>query len=114
MKICIPTNDKISVSDVFGRCKFLAIINQETNTVEYIDNSNNMLSHGAGLQTASLVLKNNADVLITYDLGPKANDVFKESSLTIYKITQIDTIDNLLKLLKEEKLNKIFPIITKS
>ncbi|HPO48771.1 MAG TPA: NifB/NifX family molybdenum-iron cluster-binding protein [Spirochaetota bacterium] len=97
MVIAIPSDNKEHVAETFGRCKCFVLYNTETKEINIVDNSANMnLGSGAGIQTATNLIKNNIDVIITYDLGPKANKVLSETKIKVIHIDKIEKIDNLV------------------
>lgn len=79
MIIAVPTNDKKTVSDVFGRAGFFALYDTEKKEITYLDNSANAaLPGGAGINAGSMLLENNISKIVTIDFGPKAKDVMKD------------------------------------
>ncbi|HOV13325.1 MAG TPA: NifB/NifX family molybdenum-iron cluster-binding protein [Spirochaetota bacterium] len=105
MIIAIPSDNKEHVSETFGRCKCFVLYNTETKEINIVDNFANMsLGSGAGMQTATNLIKNKIDVIITYDLGPKANRVLAETDIKVIQIDKIDKINNLVdEYLKNQK-----------
>ena len=76
MKIALTISEKNENSKVdsrFGRCPYFLIINDQTGERKIIDNTQNLNAmQGAGIQAAQNLLKENPDVLITGNIGPKA------------------------------------------
>jgi len=94
MKVAIPSDDKIIIADHFGRAKFIMIYDTETQNIEILDNQENALSaQGAGIQTANLILEAKAEILITNDLGPKAQKVIKGSDLKVIMVNSKDELN---------------------
>lgn len=106
MRILIPTQDKKTVSEVFGRCRFFAQLDDTANSMEFHDNPGHAFAHGAGLQAASFVVNQRADVLLTYDLGPKAQEVFKGQPLSIFHVSKEVSLKEALELFRSGKLSK--------
>jgi len=96
MKTAIPTNDKINISNIFGRAEYFFVFD-ESGTVEIIDNRENAaLPGGAGINTAQTLLKNGVNRIITIDFGPKAKDAIKDKNVEIIIINEEKTIDDLI------------------
>ena len=76
MKIALTISEKSENSKVdprFGRSPYFLIIDEETGEKKIIDNTQNLNAmQGAGIQAAQNLLKENPDVLITGNIGPKA------------------------------------------
>lgn len=57
----------------FGRCKGFVSYNTETDTTDYVSNSQNLnAAQGAGIQSAAHVVNMGADVVFCGHCGPKA------------------------------------------
>jgi len=97
MKTAIPTNDKISISNVFGRAEYFAIFD-ESGIVEILDNRENAkLPGGAGINTAQALIKNEVNRIITIDFGPKAKDTIKDRNIEVIMVKEEKTINDLIK-----------------
>jgi len=97
MRVAIPSDDKTIIADHFGRAKFIMLYDTVTNQVEILDNQENALSaQGAGIQTANLILEAKAEVLITNDLGPKAQKVIKASELRVIMVDSKDELNTVM------------------
>jgi len=87
MKIALTIsekNEKSKVDPRFGRCPYFLIIDEETGEKKIIDNTKNLNAmQGAGIQSAQNLLKENPDVLITGNIGPKAFSLLS-SKVKIY------------------------------
>lgn len=87
MKICITSvgNNLDSQIDLrFGRCQYFIIFDDEHDTFEAIANPNVEVGSGAGIQSAQLVLTKKPSLLITGEVGPKAEKVLKTTKLQIF------------------------------
>lgn len=74
MVICVSSEGPDLDSPVdprFGRCRFL-IFSKDDSTWEAVENPNGMLSGGAGIKTAQLIIDRDADILLTGNCGPNA------------------------------------------
>ena len=76
MKIAITSQGKNLDSQVdprFGRAAYILIVDSDDDTVEVLDNSENVNAFkGAGIQAAAMVGDIGADVLLTGFCGPNA------------------------------------------
>ena len=76
MKIAITSQGKNLDSQVdprFGRAAYILIVDPDDETVEVLDNSENVNAFkGAGIQAAAMVGDSGADVLLTGYCGPNA------------------------------------------
>lgn len=83
-KICITSlgpDLEAEVDPKFGRAQFFIFFDQESKTFETIKNPNLDLAHGAGIQTAQLVVNHNACVVLSGDFGPKAAKVLETAGV---------------------------------
>lgn len=100
MKSAIPTNDKINISNIFGRAEYFAIFD-ENGMIEIIDNRENAaLPGGAGINTTLNLLKHNINRIITIDFGPKAKDTLKGKDVEVIILKEEKTINELINLYK--------------
>lgn len=109
MKICMTSTgkEKSSLTDLrFGRCKYFAIYNDETEAVEYIDNSSVSANQGAGITAAQKIIDMGVDVVITGKIGPNAMKIISASNINIYAFQQ-GTVEEAIKSFKENNLSKI-------
>ncbi len=85
MKIAIPTNDRKTVYDQFGRAQYFAIYDTDAKTYTYIDNSkNHNAAQGAGIQAATDIVHHGTNALITSHLGPKAFELIRAAGIKVY------------------------------
>lgn len=100
MKIFITaqSNDINSKMDSrFGRCRFFHIYDTETKKTQILENPGFDARGGAGIQTANFILDNNADVLITGQLGPNASEIIKNSNVRVF----ISEEKNILEIIED-------------
>jgi len=86
MKICITSSGNNLDSPVdsrFGRCGYFIIWDDANGSFEAIANPNIDAGSGAGIQSAQLVVNQGAAVVISSDVGPKAEAVFKTANVKI-------------------------------
>ncbi|MBN1948801.1 MAG: dinitrogenase iron-molybdenum cofactor biosynthesis protein [Candidatus Cloacimonetes bacterium] len=70
----------------FGRCAYLVFYDEDTDTIDWIDNGSSAgIDHGAGPQTAQKLLTRKPDILITGNgPGGNASRVLSYSQITVY------------------------------
>ena len=86
MKICITaSNDSVDsqINSRFGRCDYFIIWDSVSNTTEAIANPNVNAGSGAGIQSAQMVADQRASIVITGEVGPKAEKVLKAAKINI-------------------------------
>ena len=89
MKIGIPSQDKTHVSENFGRANYFAIYDTEKKGFEFIDNNTNVqAAQGAGIQSASSLVKLGVEVIVSPHIGPKAFDVLRTSGVKAFLLTE--------------------------
>jgi len=114
MKICIPSKEenKGSLLDShFGRCQFFAIVDINNDNIDFIKNSGIQANRGAGITAAQVVASKNIDVVLAYNLGPKAYNALKQAGIKCYRTTE-ETIKDAITALKKgnvEKMNSSVP-----
>lgn len=70
---CMGNNLEAKIDPRFGRANEFLIINSDTMEFDHIDNSKvNEMGSGAGIQTAEMIAKSGANVVLTGSVGPKA------------------------------------------
>jgi predicted Fe-Mo cluster-binding NifX family protein len=86
MKIAVtssgPSLDAM-VEARFGRCAYFLVIDPGTMSFEAIENPNISLGGGAGTQSAQLIVKNGASVVLTGNCGPNAFRTFSAAGIKI-------------------------------
>ena len=111
MKIAIPSKEKSINSEVesrFGRAKGFVIADENKNIIKWIDNEENANSaSGAGIQAAQNIINEDADALISMNLGVKSLELLKKYNIELYNLDSETTVENAIDLLKENKLKKI-------
>ena len=88
MKIAISSKGNTLSADVdprFGRCKYFLIVDNESQQVKAIDNTDNVnRAGGAGIQAAELISRSGAEVLLTGHCGPNAFMTLKAAGLKVF------------------------------
>ena len=69
----------------FGRAAKFIVCDTDTDTVEVIDNIQNLnAAQGAGIQAAQTVSQSGAQALVAHHCGPKAFRVLSAAKITVY------------------------------
>ena len=88
MKIVITSQGKTLEDQLdprFGRCKYLLIYDTKTGIYEVKDNTQNQdLNFGAGIKVGRLLIKKDADCVVTGKIGPKAFALLRSAGIKIY------------------------------
>ncbi|MGE3063031.1 MAG: NifB/NifX family molybdenum-iron cluster-binding protein [bacterium] len=111
MKIAIPAEENSLnglADDRFGRAKGFVIYDTETKALNWVDNGENAkASQGAGLKAAQHVIEAKVEVLISYDVGPKAFELLKENGIMAYRLDSKMKVKDAITMYLENKLKKI-------
>lgn len=86
MKICITSsgdNLEAQIDQRFGRCSYFIIYDSTNGTFEAITNPSVDVGSGAGIQSAQLVVDKQVLMVITGEIGPKAEKVLKNANIQI-------------------------------
>jgi predicted Fe-Mo cluster-binding NifX family protein len=111
MKIAVSSNGESienEVSDVFGRSPYFIIAEIKEGKIEKteaVKNESTDQNTGAGVSTAQLMAENNANAVITGNVGPKALDILNRFNIEIYSGEGI--VKNILQAFIDKKLKKI-------
>jgi len=109
MKIAISSSGEnldAQVDPRFGRCRCFVIIDPATNAFEVLENEAAMLSGGAGIQAAQMVVNAGVDAVITGSLGPNAGDVLAAAGLKVY-LGAAGTIREVLQQYQDGRLQEV-------
>lgn len=79
----------------FGRAAYFLFIKPDKSLIEVIENPNKDAAHGAGIQSAQLIVKKKADIIITGQIGPKAQQVLESTGIRVI-FRDEGTIDEVL------------------
>jgi len=71
------------VSEKFGRCQYFVIVDSETMKFEAISNLGEQMQSGAGPKAAELIISKGAEVLLTGQVGNKAEEVLNKAEIKI-------------------------------
>lgn len=88
MKIAFTTSGddlNASLDSRFGRAPKFLIYDLDKESFEVIDNQQNLnATQGAGIQSAEMVVRSGAKILITGHCGPKAFRVLLAAGISVY------------------------------
>jgi predicted Fe-Mo cluster-binding NifX family protein len=107
MKVAVTSKGKdldAPVDPRFGRAAFILIVDTEDDSIEVVDNSDNVNAFkGAGIQAAVTIGDKGADVLLTGFCGPNA---FKTLTAAGVKVANdvSGSVRDALTLFKEDKV----------
>jgi predicted Fe-Mo cluster-binding NifX family protein len=88
MKIAISSTGPDPDAQVdlrFGRCRYFALVDDEAENFEFLENGAAALGGGAGLQAAQMVADAGVKVAITGNIGPNAINVLKAAGIKAYR-----------------------------
>ncbi|MBF0363445.1 MAG: NifB/NifX family molybdenum-iron cluster-binding protein [Oligoflexia bacterium] len=94
----------------FGRAKYFIIIEDEQDESKFtsIDNVQNLnATEGAGIQTATLVIDQSVDAVITGNCGPKAFKLLKKANIKVFLSKGDISISSIIKEFKNNQLEEI-------
>lgn len=109
MKIAFTSKSKDWESKIdsrFGRASNILIFDEERNNLDTIDNSENAeAAHGAGPKTAKVLIDNNVDiVIISNELGEKAQLVLEKKAIKTFKVSEGLTIKQAYETYRKNNL----------
>lgn len=81
----------------FGRCRYFALFNSETNELTYIQNETYQ-DRGAGVKAARLLMRHNADVVFAENIGKKAFEMLSRDGIRVYRAAQHSITENTRQL----------------
>ncbi|MBN1468893.1 MAG: NifB/NifX family molybdenum-iron cluster-binding protein [Fusobacteriaceae bacterium] len=106
--VCSKGNNLKALSDErFGRCETFIIFDTETKESFAINNEAKNEGAGAGGKAVKILADNKVDVVIAPELGPKACDAIKAFEIEAYRAMVNLTVEEQIKNLQEEKLEKL-------
>lgn len=86
MKIGISAKEGTMEAEVeprFGRCPYFLIVDSETMHFEAFPNPSTSLAHGAGPRTVQEFVQRGAEVVLTGQVGPKAQQALDTAPLEV-------------------------------
>lgn len=109
MKIAIALEEGKIDSKVdrrVGRAPYFLIIDSDTNEYEIIENEAKDEVTGAGLKVIKNLVALDIDELIAGEVGPKAQVLIEEFELPVYKLGELEKVEDVLKAYREKTLEK--------
>jgi predicted Fe-Mo cluster-binding NifX family protein len=106
MKIAIPVDEnnmETTICPSFGRAPYFLIYDTVYQDPEFLPNMASEAQGGAGIKAAQFLTEQNPDAILTPRMGQNASDVFKETSIKLYK-TEGNNLKANLQLYDEGKL----------
>jgi predicted Fe-Mo cluster-binding NifX family protein len=106
MKIAVSASDPELSSPVdprFGRCAYFLFVDSETMQFEALENPNVTSSSGVGIQSAQLIAKKGANVLLTGSCGPNAFQTLQAAGIEVV-VGVTGTIQDAVQQFKSGKL----------
>ncbi|MBK7380074.1 MAG: NifB/NifX family molybdenum-iron cluster-binding protein [Ignavibacteriales bacterium] len=92
------------VSNSFGRAPYIIIYYTDLNQYLVTENAGAQSKHGAGTETAEMIIKNKIDILLTKEVGVKAYSVLAKAHIDIRLLTSINTVKSAInKYLKKQE-----------
>lgn len=86
MKIYITSNGDSPDSTIdprFGRCRYFAIYDTDSDSFEFIENPNKDVVSGAGVLSAQFIIEKGCRCVITGRVGPKAREALEAGRVNI-------------------------------
>jgi len=108
MKIAISATGEsldATIDERFGRCRYFIFIETDDMRYEAVENTNAELSGSAGIQSAAFVASKGVETVITGSCGPKAMQVFAETSIRVI----LDQHGKIRDVLEEFKSGTLSP-----
>jgi predicted Fe-Mo cluster-binding NifX family protein len=78
----VPSLDA-AMDSRFGRCSFFVIVETNDMTFESVENANNALGGGAGIQSAQLMAEKGVKVVLTGNCGPNAHQTLVAAGIDV-------------------------------
>jgi len=90
----------------FGRAKKFVLYETETDSCEYMDNTQNLnAAQGAGIQSAQNLAAAGAEAVITGHTGPKAFRVLEAAKIAVYH-GEVRPVKEVIESFKKGELKK--------
>lgn len=108
MKIAISSsgvNLDEQVDPGFGCCRCFIVIDPATEAFEVLENETSVLSSGAGIRAAQMVVAAGVDAVITGKLKPNVTDVLEAAGLSVY-LGASGTIRDVLQQYQDGRLQE--------
>jgi predicted Fe-Mo cluster-binding NifX family protein len=97
--IAVPSTGKTLnslVSDNLGRSPFIIFYDGESKKYDCIENIGSQVQDGSGLKVTELILQNNAEILLTREIGRKAYSVLMREHIDVHLLNSVVTIKSAI------------------
>jgi len=84
------------LSNNLGRTPFIIIYDDETEKYNSFPNTGYSIQEGSGLQAAKIIIQNNANILLTREIGHKAYSVLMKEHIDIHLISSSSTVKSVI------------------
>ena len=98
MKIAVSATSPTLDADIdprFGRCAYFIFIETDDMSFEAVENTNAMLSNGAGIQSAQLVAEKGAGFILTGKCGPNSQHALSAAGIVMITDCSGNVKDNV-------------------
>ena len=85
------------ISSNLGRCPFIVFYDDGTQEYSFVENAGYQVQDGSGLKAAEIILQNNADVLLTREIGRKAYSLLMREHIDIHLLKSSGTVKSAIK-----------------
>ncbi len=89
-----------------GRAVQFLLVDSENESFKVIETNSVQAMHGAGIQTAQLLVKAGAKAVVSGDCGPKAFQVLQAANIPVYSVSG-GTVKEALQAFKNKTLPEI-------
>lgn len=96
MIIAIPTDDKLTVSKVFGRAQYFAIYRKSEDQAEFVEGTSHA-EHGAGTGAVSKLAELGVEKIYAPEIGPKAQEALALTNIIVKKAPAGISLEQALK-----------------
>ncbi len=110
MKLCVSATGKdmtAKVDAIFGRARYLLLIDTDTLEMEVLDNSAAAVTPGAGIVAAQLIVNKGVEALLTGQVGANAYAALENAGITVYEGASMDdTVQEAVNKFKRGQVKK--------
>jgi predicted Fe-Mo cluster-binding NifX family protein len=78
-----------SIAEKFTRAQFIIFYNKDEETFNTFRNPHSAVFGGAGIQTAQLIIENNANAVIARDIGLNAFRLLRSANVEVYPCSKL-------------------------
>ena len=110
MKIAVASKGeglKARIDDRFGRADYFVIVDLENMKETTIENTAKDEASGAGGRAVRLLANEGVEVVVAPELGPKAVTEIKAFEMKVYKQSDFEVVEDVVKGYQEGKLEEM-------